>query len=73
MAALPMPGSIVYAGGGFSTGVLHLLQSSEMAAHALPEPERLRPSPATRELDHVLALAFRWWDVLVEGKTPVGG
>jgi hypothetical protein len=26
---------------------------------------------ATRELDHMLAVHFGWWDVLIERKKPV--
>lgn len=70
MAAMQMPGCVAYAGTGFSTGVLHMLQASETAACCLPEADRLKPSAQTRELDHVLALAFRWWDVLVADKKP---
>jgi hypothetical protein len=70
MNSLRMPGAIVYAGTGFSTGVLHMLQSSESAAYCLPVPPKLTPSASTRELDHILALTFRWWDLLVTGKSP---
>jgi hypothetical protein len=28
-------------------------------------------TPDTRELDHLLAMHFRWWDVLVGKKNPV--
>lgn len=70
MRALPMQGCIVYAGSGFSVGVLHMLQASEIAAYCLPEPHNLRSSKDTRELDHLLAMHFRWWDLLVVGKKP---
>lgn len=36
LASMPMPGVIVYAGTGFSEGVLHLLKSSTSAAYCLP-------------------------------------
>jgi len=36
LASMPMPGVIVYAGSGFSEGVLHLLKSSASAAYCLP-------------------------------------
>lgn len=67
--ALRMPGCIVYAGEGWSDGVLHMLRASAFAAYCLPN-EALRPSEATRELDHLLAMNFGWWDVLTGGKQP---
>jgi len=70
LVALRMPGCLAYAGEGFSDGVLHMLRGSEVAAYCLPEPPALVPGSATRELDHVLALEFRWWDLLVEGRQP---
>jgi len=79
LAALPFPGVIIYAGVGFSEGVLHLLQSSERAAYCLPD-ETLAPRPrrpgdpidsGTWQLDHALALAFGWWDLIVAGRTPL--
>lgn len=77
--ALPMPGVIVYAGRGFSEGVLHLLQSSSLAAFCFPREDCFVPSPRRRDdpldsgtwqLDHVLAMSFHWWDLLVSGKQP---
>ncbi|NET23833.1 MAG: hypothetical protein F6K07_33110 [Okeania sp. SIO1H5] len=68
MESLPIPGCIVYAGQGFSEGVLHLLQASEIAAYCLPQPISPKPSRETRELDHLLAMRFRWWDVVLSGK-----
>jgi hypothetical protein len=70
MTSLPMKGCIVYAGTGFSRGVLHLLEASEIAAYCFPDATHLAPSEATRELDHLLALHFRWWDLLVAGRKP---
>lgn len=70
MRALPMAGCIVYAGSGFSVGVLHMLQASEIAAYCLPEPHNFKSNKDTKELDHLLAMHFRWWDVLVAGKKP---
>lgn len=70
MAALPMGGCIAYAGGGFSPGVVHMLEGSELAAYCLPEAPRLAPGRPTRELDHLLAMHFGWWDVIVGGKAP---
>jgi hypothetical protein len=79
LAAMRMPGAVCYAGRGFSLGVLHLLQSSEFAAYCLPG-EGLRPTPrrsgdeidcGTWQLDHILALTFHWWDILLSGRTPL--
>jgi hypothetical protein len=79
LAALALPGVIAYAGAGFSEGVLHLLQSSERAAYCLPEAN-LAPRPrragdaidsGTWQLDHALALAFFWWDVILAEKSPL--
>lgn len=70
MAALPMPGLIVYAGDGFSPGVRHLLEASEVSAYCLPVAGQSDQSIATRELDHQLAICFGWWDVFTHGKTP---
>lgn len=77
LAAQGVPGVVVYAGGGFSEGVLHLLQSSERAAYCLPEEPRLEPTPrrpgqsidsGTWQLDHAIAVVFRWWDIVISGK-----
>ena len=71
LRALPMAGCIAYAGQGFSHGVLHMLAASPHAAFCLPAPGQVETSADTRELDHVLAVHFEWWDVLVEKKRPV--
>lgn len=64
-----MPACVVYGGKGFSDGVKHMLRGCEMAAHCLPEPEDPSEKPYTKELDHVLAMNFDWWDIIVkEGK-----
>ncbi len=80
LAALRMPAAIAYAGAGFSEGVLHLLRSSPVAAYCLPD-DTLRPLPRARsaeafhsgtwQLDHVLAQAFGWWDVIVGDRPPM--
>jgi hypothetical protein len=71
MKALPMGGCIVYAGGGFSVGVLHMLQASEIAAYCLPDMFDVgRSTKDTKELDHLLAMHFHWWDILIAGKKP---
>jgi hypothetical protein len=62
-------GCVVYAGRGFSEGVIHMLQGSSHAAYCLPEEPSLGPSIATRELDHIIASVFGWWDVLLQKKS----
>jgi hypothetical protein len=71
LRALPMAGCIAYAGSGFSDGVLHMLAASRHAAHCLPMPGQTDTTADTRELDHLLAVHFGWWDVLIEGRKPV--
>jgi hypothetical protein len=70
--ALPMAGCIAYAGRGFSDGVLHMLNASPRAAFCLPFDGQTHSSTDTRELDHLLAAHFGWWDVIVGPKAPVG-
>jgi hypothetical protein len=69
--ALPMAGCIAYAGRGFSEGVLHMLQAAPRAAYCLPVAEQTQSSAETRELDHLFAAHFGWWDVVVGEKRPV--
>ena len=79
IAQLPIPGLVVYAGRGFSEGVLHLLQGSARAAYCLPEASLVSTArragasmnSGTWQLDHALAMRFGWWDVLIGNKTPV--
>ena len=70
--ALPMAGCIAYAGKGFSDGVLHMLNASPRAAFCLPFDGQTHSSIDTRELDHLVAAHFGWWDVIVGPKAPVG-
>jgi hypothetical protein len=70
--ALPMPGCISYAGKGFSEGVLHMLRAAPRAAYCLPLGEQGESSDETKELDHLMAAHFGWWDVLVAGKKAIG-
>jgi hypothetical protein len=72
LAALPMAGCIAYAGRGFSQGVLHMLEGAPRAAYCLPVPGQTDQSLQTWELDHLLAMHFQWWDVLVGTKRSVG-
>ena len=69
--ALPMQGCIAYAGKGFSEGVLHMLRASPRAAYCLPGADQKDSDNETRELDHLLAAHFEWWDVLVGSKKPI--
>ena len=69
LAAMHVPAFVVYAGQGFSEGVLHLLRSSERAAYCLPE-EQLEPSANTIELDHIVAMTFGWWEAVLREKKP---
>jgi hypothetical protein len=71
LRALPMAGCIAYAGKGFSEGVLHMLRASPHAAYCFPLTAQSHSTADTRELDHLLAMHFGWWDVLVAGRTPV--
>jgi hypothetical protein len=71
LRALPMSGCIAYAGQGFSAGVLHMLAASRLAAYCLPADGQADSTSETKELDHVLAVHFGWWDVLVEHRKPV--
>ena len=71
LQALPMAGCIAYAGSGFSEGVLHMLRASPHAAYCLPFDGQADSSLDTRELDHLMAAHFGWWDVIVGPKAPV--
>jgi hypothetical protein len=71
LIALPMAGCVAYAGQGFSPGVLHMLAASRYAAYCLPLLGQTDTTSETRELDHLLAVHFGWWDVLTEKKRPV--
>ena len=69
--ALPMTGCIAYAGRGFSDGVLHMLEASPHAAYCMPAIDQGETSAETRELDHLMAMHFQWWDILIGSKRPV--
>ena len=71
LRALPMAGCIAYAGTGFSEGVRYMLEASPHAAYCMPLPVHAAPTNDTRELDHLLATYFGWWDVLVGNRKPV--
>lgn len=67
---LGMPVCLVYAGGGFSEGIQHMLAASPIAAQCMPDAATLAPTDATRELDAALAMTFKWWDLVVRGRAP---
>jgi hypothetical protein len=69
LAALEIPAYVVYAGEGFSQGVLHLLQGSPLAGFCLPSPS-LESDKGTLELDHILATTFNWWDAVLKNRAP---
>jgi hypothetical protein len=62
LEALWVPGCLVYAGKGWSRGVLHSLEASRHAAYCLPERATMNRSKHTRELDHMLAATFGFWE-----------
>lgn len=70
MEHLDMPVCLVYAGKGWSSGILHMLRASPLAGFCEPDHDTLAPSETTRELDAALARTFKWWDLVVRGKTP---
>jgi hypothetical protein len=65
LEALWIPGCLVYAGPGWSKGVLHTLEGSRRAVYCLPERTELARTNATRELDHILAAVFGLWDQVI--------
>jgi len=65
LEALWVPGCLAYAGTGWSRGVLHALEASRLAAHCLPDAATLARSKHTRELDHMLAATFGFWELVL--------
>ena len=65
LEALWIPGCLVYAGRGWSRGVLHQLEGSRLGAYCLPERPNLQRSKATRELDYLLAATFGFWEQII--------
>jgi hypothetical protein len=65
LAALWIPGILVYSGRGWSRGVLHQLEASRLAAYCLPEGRSWQRGKATRELDYVLAATFGFWEQIL--------
>jgi hypothetical protein len=69
MQAMGVPVCLTYAGKGFSSGILHMLAACPIASQCLPQAS-LEPTRETRELDIALAMAFRFWDLVVANKKP---
>ena len=63
LEALWVPGCLVYAGEGWSRGILHTLEASKLAAYCMPEVGAAMHSSSTRQLDHVLAATFGLWEL----------
>ena len=72
LRAMNMPVCLVYAGEGFSEGVLHMLAACPIAASCRPEAA-LERTRETRELDVAVAMAFQWWDLVIEDKPAFVG
>jgi hypothetical protein len=69
MRAMGVPVCLAYAGSGFSQGILHMLAACPIAAQCAPRAT-LERSRETRELDIAIALAFRFWELVVAHKKP---
>ncbi|MBX3160323.1 MAG: hypothetical protein KF773_30445 [Deltaproteobacteria bacterium] len=65
LAALWVPGCLVYAGRGWSRGVTHQLEGSRLAAYCLPEKPAFHRGRHTRELDYLLAATFGLWEQIL--------
>jgi hypothetical protein len=65
LEALWIPGCLVYAGTGWSSGVLHTLRGSRAALFCDPDPLTLVRSNDTMELDHALAAVFGLWGYVI--------
>ncbi len=72
--AMQMDAYVVYGGAGFSKGITHMLEASELACHAEPKNENANDfnrTKNTRELDQILAMKFSWWDLFTNGKAAI--
>ncbi len=65
LEAMWVPGCLVYAGTGWSRGVLHTLEASRLACSCMPDPTTFARTKQTRELDHILAATFGFWDLVL--------
>lgn len=69
--SMQMDKYLVYGGQGFSKGVRHMLEAHELACYAQPQDmdgSKLERTADTRELDHILAMKFNWWDIVIGSK-----
>jgi len=72
--AIQMNSYVIYGGNGFSTGIIHMLEASELAGYSCPKNENITDFSRTRdtkELDHLLAMSFCWWDIFTRGESPI--
>jgi hypothetical protein len=72
--AMQMDAYVVYGGEGFSKGITHMLEASEIACYAVPldnDETNFSRTTNTRELDQILAMRFSWWDIFTQGKNPL--
>jgi hypothetical protein len=65
LGSMWLPGCLVYAGEGWSQGILHKLEGSRLAVYCLPENPNVARTKDTLELDHVLAAVFGLWDFVI--------
>ena len=65
LEALWVPGCLVYAGEGWSRGILHTLEASKRAAFCLPREVSELHDPETRQLDHIIAATFGLWELVL--------
>jgi hypothetical protein len=71
---MQMDSYVVYGGEGFSKGITHMLEASELACFAFPQnndENNFDKTTNTRELDQLLAMKFSWWDIFTQGKQPI--
>jgi hypothetical protein len=44
-----------------------VLEASHLAAYCLPDDKKVEPSSTTWEFDHMLAMNFGWWEIVLDG------
>ena len=69
--AMRVDGCLVYAGTGWSRGILHTLEASPNAAYCLPGAD-LQRTARTRELDHIIAATFGLWSTIIPDRRRFG-
>jgi hypothetical protein len=70
--SMQMDAYVIYGGTGWSRGIVHMLEANELASYACPKDEDgndFTRTKDTKELDHLLAMRFSWWDIFTQGKT----